>query len=204
MDSEAFLEEMRKHPEDAATPLVYADWLDEQGDAARADFLRVQAAALDYGHCAELDELVARLRALAEGLPEEWLAVVSRPRLTATVWAGAAAKGAYYIFRYGKAGSLCYSSASGTFTNGTWSQVGPLVRMEMNNHYADYEGVMACGRIVGKAWNVVGREWRWDVSRMTEGRARRGAPYRNRLRTELPPLRRRRKTGPPDETAGAE
>jgi uncharacterized protein (TIGR02996 family) len=197
----AFLEQLRKHPKDVVTPLVYADWLDEQGDARRADFLRLQAAAGDCARGPVLDELIARLRAVSEPLPAEWLAVVSRPRLVGTVWAGAATKGAYYIFRYREAGGLCYSSASGTFANGSWSQVGPIVQMEMNRHYADYEGVIAGGRIIGKASNVTGQEWPWDVALTTEGKARRGAPYRNRLRQELPPLRRRDR-GSDDKATG--
>jgi uncharacterized protein (TIGR02996 family) len=33
---------IRAHPDDDAPRLVYADWLDEHGDAARAEFIRVQ------------------------------------------------------------------------------------------------------------------------------------------------------------------
>ena len=39
---EAFLEALREHPEDDAPRLIYADWLDEHGDPARAEFIRLQ------------------------------------------------------------------------------------------------------------------------------------------------------------------
>lgn len=39
---EAFLEDICAHPDDDATRLIYADWLDDRGDADRAEFIRVQ------------------------------------------------------------------------------------------------------------------------------------------------------------------
>src|SRR5438132_1016345 len=38
----AFLDAIRAQPDDDTPRLVYADWLDDRGDAARAEFLRVQ------------------------------------------------------------------------------------------------------------------------------------------------------------------
>jgi uncharacterized protein (TIGR02996 family) len=40
--NDAFLQAIRDNPEDDAPRLIYADWLDEHGDAARAEFIRVQ------------------------------------------------------------------------------------------------------------------------------------------------------------------
>src|SRR4051812_2844446 len=37
-----FLEAVRDSPDDDAPRLVFADWLEEQGESARAEFLRVQ------------------------------------------------------------------------------------------------------------------------------------------------------------------
>lgn len=42
--AEAFLESIRANPDDDTPRLVYADWLDENGDAPRAEFIRVQCA----------------------------------------------------------------------------------------------------------------------------------------------------------------
>ncbi len=42
--AEAFLEAIIGRPDDDGPRLAYADWLDERGDAARAEFIRVQIA----------------------------------------------------------------------------------------------------------------------------------------------------------------
>lgn len=39
---EAFLADMVEHPDDDAPRLVYADWLDDRGEADRAEFIRLQ------------------------------------------------------------------------------------------------------------------------------------------------------------------
>src|SRR4051794_1631892 len=42
---QAFLDDIIEHPDDDTPRLIYADWLDDQGDpasAARAEFIRVQ------------------------------------------------------------------------------------------------------------------------------------------------------------------
>jgi uncharacterized protein (TIGR02996 family) len=37
-----FLEDIIAHPDDDAPRLIFADWLEEQGDGARAEFIRSQ------------------------------------------------------------------------------------------------------------------------------------------------------------------
>jgi uncharacterized protein (TIGR02996 family) len=39
---EAFLADIREHPDDDTTRLVFADWLDDNGQADRAEFIRIQ------------------------------------------------------------------------------------------------------------------------------------------------------------------
>jgi uncharacterized protein (TIGR02996 family) len=41
---EAFLADIREHPDDDAPRLIFADWLDENGDADRAEFIRLRIA----------------------------------------------------------------------------------------------------------------------------------------------------------------
>ncbi|MFO0841834.1 MAG: TIGR02996 domain-containing protein [Gemmataceae bacterium] len=171
-EEDAFLRRLRAHPDDLDTLRVYADWLDDQGDDARAGFLRLQHQVL--GMRPTQRGLVGKSRALArlgEALPERWLAVVSRPRLVGTCWAGNDSDGMRYVFRYLSRGKLNYTSPTGTFENATWRQVGNVVRMEMNRHYADYEGVIAGDRIRGGARNIDRRRWRWDVARTTDPEA---------------------------------
>jgi uncharacterized protein (TIGR02996 family) len=42
MSQEAFLADIIAHPDDDAPRLVYADWLEDHGEPARAEFIRVQ------------------------------------------------------------------------------------------------------------------------------------------------------------------
>jgi uncharacterized protein (TIGR02996 family) len=42
MNEQAFLADVLDHPDDDAPRLVFADWLDENGDADRAEFIRAQ------------------------------------------------------------------------------------------------------------------------------------------------------------------
>jgi uncharacterized protein (TIGR02996 family) len=79
-ESNAFLREILRRPEDATTRLVYADWLDERGDP-RAAFLRLHVALRslppDHPHRRGSEEELSRLR---KGLDISWLAVVEPER----------------------------------------------------------------------------------------------------------------------------
>ena len=45
---QAFLDRIVAHPDDATARLVYADWLEENGDPDRARFLRYKTAGLSF------------------------------------------------------------------------------------------------------------------------------------------------------------
>jgi hypothetical protein len=62
-------------------------------------------------------------------------------------------------------GILRYTSANGTWTNGTWHQEGNAVTFEMNSHYADYAGHLRGTRMSGTAHNTTGRTWEWAATR---------------------------------------
>src|SRR5262249_34394250 len=70
---ERFLSDILAHPEDDAPRLVYADWLEENGQPERAEFIRLQ---IDLASLPEHDprrpELRARERALLPGQEAEW------------------------------------------------------------------------------------------------------------------------------------
>jgi len=42
MEDQGLLADIREHPEDLSLRRIYADWLDDHGDSARAEFIRVQ------------------------------------------------------------------------------------------------------------------------------------------------------------------
>jgi uncharacterized protein (TIGR02996 family) len=83
----AFLSAIRQTPAEETTRLVYADWLDEQGDPeskTKADFIRleVQMAATPEQSLNRVRWLT-KLQKLAVALAPRWLAVVSHPKLEA-------------------------------------------------------------------------------------------------------------------------
>ena len=91
-DEAAFLKVLAEAPTDDTARLVYADWLDEHGEPARAAYLRAEVAWAALPPPARLvrelgKQFVAddhyppalhRLTDLAEQVSPEWLAVVSR------------------------------------------------------------------------------------------------------------------------------
>src|SRR5437660_498252 len=70
MSADAFLRDIREHPDDDAVRLIYADWLEEhartEADRARAELIRVQCRLTAGGaDVAERLALEVRQRALA-------------------------------------------------------------------------------------------------------------------------------------------
>lgn len=179
MDEPSFLAALDEGDDD--TLAVYADWLEDQGDVQRAAFLRAQEITrrLTYRRRGFL-ELVRRAIELGAVLPPDWVRRVSRPRLVGTIWAGMDSSQHYYIWRFLEQGQVAYSSPSGNWDRADWYQIGPLVMIQTNSHYANYEGIVA-GRILrGWAANVASDNWTWNVRLTTERRARAQAPYRSR------------------------
>lgn len=65
-EKDAFLADILEHPDDDAPRLVYADWLDDRGDADRAAFIRAQCA----GDAEAARAFAGRLRAWAGPLAD--------------------------------------------------------------------------------------------------------------------------------------
>lgn len=87
------------------------------------------------------------------------------PSLLGTTWSGATSDGDAYTFEFRAGGRLHYTSPSGTFDNGTWTQDGTDVSFEMNGHYSDYTGTLHGDELRGAGRNRVGRSWTWSVTR---------------------------------------
>jgi uncharacterized protein (TIGR02996 family) len=64
VDEAAFLEAIRINPGDDVTRLVYADWLSDQGDEVRAEYLRLVV---------QLRQAQARLPVLRQQLDPAWV-----------------------------------------------------------------------------------------------------------------------------------
>jgi uncharacterized protein (TIGR02996 family) len=82
-EEDSFLHALLENPADDTTRLVYADWLDEQGEplkAAKAEFIRLELRVLQEEDLEPTDDS-QRLQQLAAGIEPDWLVVVSRPRI---------------------------------------------------------------------------------------------------------------------------
>jgi uncharacterized protein (TIGR02996 family) len=81
---DAFLEDIRAHPDDDGPRLVYADWLEDHGDPARAEFIRLQC---ELAKLAEGDKarrpLERRERQLLAGPGKAWRAPLRKVGLYA-------------------------------------------------------------------------------------------------------------------------
>jgi uncharacterized protein (TIGR02996 family) len=80
-----FLEVILAHPDEDTPRLLYADWLDEEGDSARAEFVRVQIERARLPHWdARQVRLRLREQELLEQHGQEWKREV--PRLKGVRW----------------------------------------------------------------------------------------------------------------------
>jgi uncharacterized protein (TIGR02996 family) len=81
----AFLDAIRCSPGDDATRLVYADWLDEQGDkesARKSSYIRLECRLAEIA--ADSDEYVKLLNQrheTAQNLPRRWLVIVTKVKI---------------------------------------------------------------------------------------------------------------------------
>lgn len=79
MREDLFLRAILAGPNDETLRLVYADWLEEQGDP-RSDYLRMEVEAHSTSLSKEeRNALEERLRQASEVLDARWLRIVSRP-----------------------------------------------------------------------------------------------------------------------------
>src|SRR4051794_29804027 len=85
MNADALLAEILTHPDEDAPRLVYADWLDDHGDADRATFIRIQVRHAWIHNSLQLvpywEERAAtdgQVRELLTRHREEWMASLPR------------------------------------------------------------------------------------------------------------------------------
>lgn len=79
MNHEAFLSAILEYPDDDAPRLIYADWLEEHGEPARAEFIRAQCLRASGGSdLRRSPELLAREQELLSLHADEWLVPLQR------------------------------------------------------------------------------------------------------------------------------
>lgn len=76
-DEDAFLRKLLDNPADDVVRLVYADWLEERDEAAKAEFLRLEAE-IATAKKARQARIKVRLQQLAATLDTSWLPIVSK------------------------------------------------------------------------------------------------------------------------------
>ncbi len=88
-----------------------------------------------------------------------------------TAWAGTDSDGDFYEFTFLKGGQLRYrtnTSRKEIVTledkDNVWAQNGQIVIIVIKN-YSTYNGTLREDRIEGKAWNVQGKRWAWEVKK---------------------------------------
>jgi len=84
--------------------------------------------------------------------------------LEGTIWSGTDSGGKSFVYEFLPDGILRYTTDTGTFTGGSWKQDGKLVYFEINNKYAEGEGVISNNLITGNGWNQVGYKWTWTAN----------------------------------------
>jgi hypothetical protein len=84
--------------------------------------------------------------------------------LAGTIWDGRGVDGEI-TFEFLPGGTLRYTTDDQTFENGTWTQTGNVVSLEMNGRFAEWSGRIGAARMTGSAHNRAGREWNWQADR---------------------------------------
>jgi hypothetical protein len=88
--------------------------------------------------------------------------------LEGTIWSGIDSGGKSFVYEFLPDGALKYTTQAGTSTNGSWKQDGKLVYFEMNNKYAESEGVISNNLMTGNGWNQVGYKWTWTANQISD------------------------------------
>jgi uncharacterized protein (TIGR02996 family) len=83
--ADAFLADICNRPNDNAVRMIYADWLEDHNDAARAEIIRLQCKlrGLPIGH-ADRPDLEQRERKLLDRHSADWLSAL--PRFSGVYW----------------------------------------------------------------------------------------------------------------------
>lgn len=81
MQGDEFIAAIRSNPTCTQTRLIYADWLEECGDAKAAEYLRAECALAGASRRANPAKLRERLWRARADVPTHWLDVFAQPRM---------------------------------------------------------------------------------------------------------------------------
>jgi uncharacterized protein (TIGR02996 family) len=179
-DEVTFHSLLRENPDDAATWLVYADWLETTGEAQRATVVRL------HRELAGLTEQVPRLagarRVLdeANGLPRAWLAKFpARHTIEGECWGARDSDGSVYLVVFGSGGKLLFKQGDEgeegdpideVSGDGSWMQIGDAVTFSIALHdnlkkdFSRQDGVLTDNALSGIGSNADGKIWTWSLA----------------------------------------
>ena len=130
-----------------------------RSDCSRlADILKEQLEQLDNIEVARRSTKAMRIAESAKSNFE--IALVG------TVWDSVDSDGDDYVFRFLEDGILEYTSPTGTYDNGRWTQNGSMVVFDMNEHHATYTAELTTPAVLkGSAENKEGHMWTFTGTR---------------------------------------
>ena len=102
--------------------------------------------------------------------------------LEGTIWSGTDSGGKSFVYEFLSNGVLKYTTETGTSTHGSWRQDGSLVYFEMNNKYAESQGVSGESVMTGNGWNQAGYKWTWTANKIPTSQI-----TESNMTPELPP-----------------
>jgi uncharacterized protein (TIGR02996 family) len=183
-DEASFERLLRDNPDDAATWSVYADWLESQGQAKRAQVVR-QLRKLAETPLDKQRQRLSRARellTLAKGLSRPWLANLAHRKIDNTCWGARDSGGGVYLIVFGRHGMLHFKQGTPGEDepdesptedgDGTWMQIGDAVTFSIK-HFKDarkdfsrQDGVLQAEVMFGLGSNADGEAWRWELHQL--------------------------------------
>jgi uncharacterized protein (TIGR02996 family) len=176
-DEAAFQRLLREHPDDHGTLIVYADWLESQGDTHRAAVVRLHDQLLAVDDRNEQLAVARQLLAHADAMPRAWLDTLTTRPIADTCW-GARVNSEPYLVRFGGNGcpDVRQLGEDGedypTFGDetGSWMQVGRAMAFALGNKedgdFSRHEGVVVGDVMHGIGSNSEHEEWSWSMVRL--------------------------------------
>ncbi len=183
-DEATFQRLLNDQPDDAASWLVYADWLEASGESQRATVVRLHRELV--GHTEHVPRLATARRILdeAKGLPRAWLASFpTRRSLAGECWGARDCNEGVYLVRFLEGGKLLFKQGDigdesdppdEVNGDGNWMQIGDAVAFSIALHdnrkkdFSRQDGVLTPGKkrdtLGGIGSNADGQIWTWTLA----------------------------------------
>jgi uncharacterized protein (TIGR02996 family) len=181
-DEPTFQHLLTENPDDEATWIVYADWLETNGEAQRAKVVRShRELAGQQEHVPRL-AIARRILDEAKELPRDWLATFPMRRpLVNECWGARDSDEGVYLVKFRPDGTILYKQGNPGGTSdppdvengdGYWVQIGDVMAFSISKHdnrkkdFSRQDGVLAAkkARLEGIGSNSDGQIWTWKLA----------------------------------------